>query len=261
MADLLAVEDLSAGYGRGRRAVATSAFRLGEGEALAVLGRNGVGKTTLIDTHRRRDAPLRADRSTLGGREIGALAPETRAALGIGWVPQERNIFRSLTRAGEHHGGGPARPVDARARLRALPAPQGAPHRSPAARCPAASSRCWRSAGRSRSIRACCCSTSRPRVWRRSSSRSCCAPLRKLLRRGGHGGHRRRAAGAQDPADHRSRDRFSSVAVSCIRATVPHCSPIRRRSSASSESPAGNDLRKFSKLSKIRLQRRGVIPT
>ena len=49
MAELLAVDRLSAGYGR---AVVLSdvAFRLGEGEALAVLGRNGVGKTTLIDS-------------------------------------------------------------------------------------------------------------------------------------------------------------------------------------------------------------------
>ena len=49
MAELLAIEHLSAGYGR---AVVLSdvAFRLGEGEALAVLGRNGVGKTTLIDS-------------------------------------------------------------------------------------------------------------------------------------------------------------------------------------------------------------------
>src|SRR4051812_10083435 len=95
MADLLAISGLSAGYGR---AVVLSdiGFRLGEGEALAVLGRNGVGKTTLIDSivgvTRRFGGSL-----TLGGREIGALAPEARAALGIGWVPQERNIFRSLT--------------------------------------------------------------------------------------------------------------------------------------------------------------------
>jgi branched-chain amino acid transport system ATP-binding protein len=95
MADLLAVSGLFAGYGR---AVVLSdiGFRLGEGEALAVLGRNGVGKTTLIDSivgvTRRFGGSL-----TLGGREIGALAPEARAALGIGWVPQERNIFRSLT--------------------------------------------------------------------------------------------------------------------------------------------------------------------
>ena len=95
MAELLAVSGLSAGYGR---AVVLSdiAFRLGEGEALAVLGRNGVGKTTLIDSivgvTRRFAGSL-----SLGGREIATLAPEARAAAGIGWVPQERNIFRSLT--------------------------------------------------------------------------------------------------------------------------------------------------------------------
>src|ERR1044072_3025369 len=95
MADLLSVENLSAGYGR---AVVLSdvAFRLGEGEALAVLGRNGVGKTTLIDSvvgvTRRFPGSL-----SLGGREIATLSPEARAAAGIGWVPQERNIFRSLT--------------------------------------------------------------------------------------------------------------------------------------------------------------------
>ena len=95
MADLLAVNGLSAGYGR---AVVLSdiGFRLAEGEALAVLGRNGVGKTTLIDSivgvTRRYGGSL-----VLGGREIGMLAPEVRAGLGVGWVPQERNIFRSLT--------------------------------------------------------------------------------------------------------------------------------------------------------------------
>ena len=61
-----------------------------------MLGRNGVGKTTLIDSivgvTRRFAGSL-----TLSGRDIAALAPEGRAMLGIGWVPQERNIFRSLT--------------------------------------------------------------------------------------------------------------------------------------------------------------------
>ena len=95
MADLLAIRGLSAGYGR---AVVLSdiGFRLGEGEALAVLGRNGVGKTTLIDSIvgvTRRFAGSLA----LAGREMATLAPEARAVLGIGWVPQERNIFRSLT--------------------------------------------------------------------------------------------------------------------------------------------------------------------
>ncbi|MFI5001211.1 MAG: ABC transporter ATP-binding protein [Reyranellales bacterium] len=95
MAELLSVQGLSAGYGR---AVVLSGvgFRLDEGEALAVLGRNGVGKTTLIDSIvgvTRRFAGSVA----LAGREIGALAPEERARLGVGWVPQERNVFRSLS--------------------------------------------------------------------------------------------------------------------------------------------------------------------
>jgi branched-chain amino acid transport system ATP-binding protein len=95
MAELLAVSGLSAGYGR---AVVLSdiGLRLGEGEALAVLGRNGVGKTTLLDSivgvTRRFAGSL-----SLAGREMTALPPEARAALGIGWVPQERNIFRSLS--------------------------------------------------------------------------------------------------------------------------------------------------------------------
>ncbi|SJZ41169.1 branched-chain amino acid transport system ATP-binding protein [Enhydrobacter aerosaccus] len=95
MADLLAVTGLRAGYGR---AVVLSdvTFRLEAGEAMAVLGRNGVGKTTLIDSivgvTRRFDGSI-----TLAGRELAPLSPEERAGLGLGWVPQERNIFRSLT--------------------------------------------------------------------------------------------------------------------------------------------------------------------
>jgi branched-chain amino acid transport system ATP-binding protein len=95
MAELLAVEGLSAGYGRAVVLTDVS-FALAEGEALAVLGRNGVGKTTLIDSlvgvTRRFTGSIR-----LGGRELAQLAPEARATLGIGWVPQERNIFRSLS--------------------------------------------------------------------------------------------------------------------------------------------------------------------
>ena len=93
--DLLAIDGLRAGYGR---AVVLSdiAFRLAEGEALAVLGRNGVGKTTLIDSIVGVTRHF-AGSLMLAGREMAGLAPEQRAALGVGWVPQERNIFRSLT--------------------------------------------------------------------------------------------------------------------------------------------------------------------
>ena len=99
---------------------------------------------------------------------------------------------------------------------------------SPAARCRAASSRCWRSAARWRPIRACCCSTSRPRVWRRSSCRSCCAALTRLLREERLAAHRRRAARAEDPAHHRSRADPRARPHRASRAPAPRCSPIRR---------------------------------
>jgi branched-chain amino acid transport system ATP-binding protein len=95
MAELLRLEAISAGYGE---AVVISgiSLTLAEGEALAVLGRNGVGKTTLINTivgvTRRISGAV-----TLGGRDVTRSRPEARAAAGVGWAPQERNIFRSLT--------------------------------------------------------------------------------------------------------------------------------------------------------------------
>jgi branched-chain amino acid transport system ATP-binding protein len=92
---LLAFDQVVAGYGE---AVVLNrvSFALHEGQALALLGRNGTGKTTLIDTimglTRHFSGTIRFQ-----GREITRLAPEARAAAGIGWVPQERNIFRSLS--------------------------------------------------------------------------------------------------------------------------------------------------------------------
>ncbi|MGZ5252244.1 MAG: ABC transporter ATP-binding protein, partial [Caldimonas sp.] len=71
-------------------------FALAEGKSLALLGRNGTGKTTLLNTligvTRRH-----AGRIVLAGRDVTALPPHARAAAGLGGVPQERNIFRSLT--------------------------------------------------------------------------------------------------------------------------------------------------------------------
>jgi branched-chain amino acid transport system ATP-binding protein len=61
-----------------------------------VLGRNGVGKSTLLATIMGHTT-LHGGRITLDGREIMRLAPHRRARLGLGWVPQEREIFRSLT--------------------------------------------------------------------------------------------------------------------------------------------------------------------
>jgi branched-chain amino acid transport system ATP-binding protein len=94
-APLLRIEDLVSGYGEAV-VVAGISLELAPGQSMAVLGRNGVGKTTLLNsiigvTQRQRG------RVVLGGRDITALPPESRAHAGIGWVPQERNIFRSLT--------------------------------------------------------------------------------------------------------------------------------------------------------------------
>jgi branched-chain amino acid transport system ATP-binding protein len=95
MAEWLKLENLSAGYGE---AVVLNdiSFSLGEGETLALLGRNGTGKTTLMDTlagaTRQHGGQI-----FLGAQPLHSLPSHERAAVGIGWVPQERNIFKSLT--------------------------------------------------------------------------------------------------------------------------------------------------------------------
>jgi branched-chain amino acid transport system ATP-binding protein len=95
MTELLKLEGIVAGYGEAK-VLRGIDLVLGEGRALALLGRNGTGKTTLINTimgHTRRFA----GRLYLSGKEITGLRPDQRALAGIGWVPQERNIFKSLT--------------------------------------------------------------------------------------------------------------------------------------------------------------------
>jgi branched-chain amino acid transport system ATP-binding protein len=95
MPELLRVRNLSAGYGE---AVVVQGVELvvEAGRSLALLGRNGTGKTTLLNTligvTRRHGGVIE-----LAGRDVTALRPHERAAAGIGWVPQERNIFKSLT--------------------------------------------------------------------------------------------------------------------------------------------------------------------
>jgi branched-chain amino acid transport system ATP-binding protein len=95
MAELLRIENLSAGYGEA--VVINGVFlQLDEGKTLALLGRNGTGKTTLMNTlagaTRQHGGSI-----TLGGVALHKLSPHERAGAGIGWVPQERNIFKSLT--------------------------------------------------------------------------------------------------------------------------------------------------------------------
>lgn len=95
MAELLRVEGLSAGYGEA--VVLTGvALSLDEGQTLALLGRNGTGKTTLVNTLAGATRQ-HAGSIMLNGVALHKLPPHERAGAGIGWVPQERNIFKSLT--------------------------------------------------------------------------------------------------------------------------------------------------------------------
>jgi branched-chain amino acid transport system ATP-binding protein len=95
MADILRVEHLAAGYGEAL-VLEDVSISLRQGQSLALLGRNGMGKTTLLNAIIG-VAQRRAGSVLLGGQDITRLPPERRARAGIGWVPQERNIFRSLT--------------------------------------------------------------------------------------------------------------------------------------------------------------------
>jgi branched-chain amino acid transport system ATP-binding protein len=94
-APLLAFSDIRAGYGAGVVLDGVS-FELPEHGSLAVLGRNGVGKSTLILTIMGYTQVGRG-RIQWRGRDITNYAPHRRARAGIGWVAQEREIFSTLT--------------------------------------------------------------------------------------------------------------------------------------------------------------------
>ncbi|MBX3512961.1 MAG: ABC transporter ATP-binding protein [Xanthobacteraceae bacterium] len=95
MTEILRIENLRAGYGEAVVLPGLSLV-LERGQSLALLGRNGMGKTTLVNSiigvTRRFGGKI-----VLAGRDITSLRPDQRALAGVGWVPQERNIFKSLT--------------------------------------------------------------------------------------------------------------------------------------------------------------------
>ena len=95
MPDLLRVAGLRAGYGEAI-VIDDVGLALGEGRSLALLGRNGTGKTTLLATLVG-VTRYRAGSIELAGRALVPLRPDQRAGAGLGRVPQERSIFRSLT--------------------------------------------------------------------------------------------------------------------------------------------------------------------
>jgi branched-chain amino acid transport system ATP-binding protein len=95
MPELLGLESVSAGYGEAR-VLHDVTLAVEQGQALALLGRNGTGKTTLINTVMG-ETRLFAGRIRFADRDVTQLRSHRRALAGLGWVPQERNIFRSLT--------------------------------------------------------------------------------------------------------------------------------------------------------------------
>lgn len=92
---VLEFRDVRAGYGEAV-VLDNVSFSLAEGGSMAVLGRNGVGKTTLFLTAM---GFVRVARGSVSykGQDISRVASYKRARLGVGWVPQERDIFPSLT--------------------------------------------------------------------------------------------------------------------------------------------------------------------
>jgi branched-chain amino acid transport system ATP-binding protein len=94
-APLLTLDDIRAGYGPAIVLDGIS-FELPEHGGLAVLGRNGVGKSTLLLTIMGY-TQVRRGRVLWRGEDITARPPHRRAQAGIGWVAQEREIFATLT--------------------------------------------------------------------------------------------------------------------------------------------------------------------
>jgi len=97
MAEVLALEleGVSAGYGE-TVVLENVALQLRAGETLSIIGRNGVGKSTLLATVMGH-TNLHGGRLRLHAKDISRLAPHRRALAGLGYVPQEREIFPSLS--------------------------------------------------------------------------------------------------------------------------------------------------------------------
>jgi urea transport system ATP-binding protein len=92
---MLKVEQLQQYYG-GSHILRNLAFEARLGEVTVVLGRNGVGKTTLLKSLMG-VVPVRSGRITLDGRDITRASPYERVRAGIGYVPQGREIFGRLS--------------------------------------------------------------------------------------------------------------------------------------------------------------------
>jgi len=92
---MLTVTDLRSGYGR-IPILAGINLSVQDGEFVGILGHNGMGKSTLLRTLMGY-LPMTGGDITFDGRSLKGLAPTARARMGIGYVPQGREIFSSLS--------------------------------------------------------------------------------------------------------------------------------------------------------------------
>src|SRR5438067_10530377 len=92
---MLQVSNLSVAYGE-TQILRDVSLEVRPGELVCLMGRNGVGKTTLLKSVMGLLRP-RSGRVTFEGKDITAARPEARARAGIGYVPQGREIFPQLT--------------------------------------------------------------------------------------------------------------------------------------------------------------------
>jgi branched-chain amino acid transport system ATP-binding protein len=95
VADALLLNGVSAGYGE-THVLEQVNLALAEGESLSIIGRNGVGKSTLLETVMGHTS-LHAGEISFRGRRLEGVPAHERALAGLGYVPQEREIFPSLT--------------------------------------------------------------------------------------------------------------------------------------------------------------------
>src|SRR5262245_34723672 len=91
---VLEVDDVHAYYGKSHILQGVS-FGVGEGEIVSLLGRNGAGRSTAVKTIMGLVAPV--GRISFRGERIDGLAPHQIARRGLGYVPEDREIFPSLT--------------------------------------------------------------------------------------------------------------------------------------------------------------------
>jgi branched-chain amino acid transport system ATP-binding protein len=92
---VLEVVDLTGGWGP-TTIVERLSLSVSAGETVAIVGRNGVGKTTLLELVAGR-AQRQSGEIRVSGRDVRRLSIHERARVGIGYVPQQREVFRSLT--------------------------------------------------------------------------------------------------------------------------------------------------------------------